>query len=189
MQHTGDTWQRDRRPKAASNPHTPIHLTFAKGLFTELSALTLTGAVVMTYVVVGGIQAAFAFHPGWLALAVSELVCVFGVILNRGTPRQFLVALFNGFLVFSGATGANAIIANQLTNPADLPAYKNSSKLQTKPNSQISTEKPQLTDGISKTNAKANEANGASSFLERVKMEGILVPVTITPKVGDNRLL
>jgi len=79
-----------------------------KEFFTVQSMLTLTGATGATFVVSNGCQAAFNFNPRWLALAIAELVVLFGVYVTGGTGSDYFVGVINGFLVFCTAAGATS---------------------------------------------------------------------------------
>ena len=79
-----------------------------KEFFTIQSMLTLTGATGATFVVANGCQAAFNFNPRWLALAIAEVVVLFGVYASGGAGSDYFVGVINGFLVFCTAAGATS---------------------------------------------------------------------------------
>ncbi|MBI1788646.1 MAG: hypothetical protein HYR60_13985 [Acidobacteria bacterium] len=78
--------------------------------FTPQSALTLSGATTMTYVVASGCQAAFNFNPRWLALAIAIAITAFGTWNAHGGPVDYVFAIVNGFLVFLSAVGISATV-------------------------------------------------------------------------------
>ena len=81
--------------------------------FTIASMSSFTGATAITFVVANGIQRAFNFNPKWLALAIAEFVVILGVVASgRLGLLEFVLAIVNGFLVFSAAFGTTEVAAN-----------------------------------------------------------------------------
>lgn len=99
--------------------------------FTVQSMLTLTGASGATLLVSNGIQRAFDVNPRWLALAVAELICIFGVVYGHGRPSDYVLALINGFLVYSTAVGANQITGTSAPTPKPKGAQREFEQPQT----------------------------------------------------------
>jgi len=85
--------------------------------FTVQSVLTLTGASGATLLVSNGIQRAFNVNPRWLALVIAELICIFGVLYGHGRSSDYVLAVINGFLVFSTAVGANQMTGTAAPSP------------------------------------------------------------------------
>ena len=77
--------------------------------FTVESIGTLTGATGLCFVITNGIRRAFGFDPRWLGLVVAQLVAILGAALVVGSPFKYVLAIANGFLIFSTATGAAAM--------------------------------------------------------------------------------
>lgn len=85
-------------------------------LFTTSSLGTLAGAIAAVYIICSTLQAVFNFNPKWLALLVSVLVSYTGAYLSTssdGEVSKYIVALFNGFLIYTSATGTNQIIGTK----------------------------------------------------------------------------
>jgi hypothetical protein len=79
--------------------------------FTPESIGTLTGATGLCFVVTNGIKRAFGTDPRWLGLLVAQIIAVGGVVLADGTLLQYVLAVLNGFLIFSTAAGAASMTA------------------------------------------------------------------------------
>lgn len=105
--------------------------------FTIDSLLTLVGATGATTVICNGIQRAFNFNPAWLALAISEIVCIGTVFYfhaqqqgEAGPASEYFIAVVNGFLVFCSAAGATSLgsrvvggnVADAISRGGDAPA-------------------------------------------------------------------
>ncbi len=82
--------------------------------FTAESLATFSGAVAATFVVPNAIQKAFNWNPRWLALVLAWVIC-FGVVFSQKAagistpPITYVVAFFNGCLVFLSAAGGTAL--------------------------------------------------------------------------------
>ncbi len=74
--------------------------------FTLQSVGTLTGATGLCFVITNGLRTAFGFDPRWLGLLVAEIVALGGAALAGGTVLHYVLAVPNGFLIFSTAAGA-----------------------------------------------------------------------------------
>lgn len=72
--------------------------------------LTLTGATGATFVVANGCQKAFNFNPRWLALAIAQAICIFGVIMVGKGAGDYFVGIVNGFLVYCTTVGATSMV-------------------------------------------------------------------------------
>lgn len=79
--------------------------------FTAQSAMTLSGAVAMTYVVSNTCQAAFGFNPRWLALVIAVVIALFGVWTAKGAALDYIFGVVNGCLIYLSAAGISAISA------------------------------------------------------------------------------
>ena len=74
--------------------------------FNTNTLVTLPGCVLIVGVVCNGLQKAFGFNPRWLALVLSIILCLVGVYMSDNTKAiDYFLAIINGFLVFSSATG------------------------------------------------------------------------------------
>jgi hypothetical protein len=71
--------------------------------------LTLSGATGVTVIVANGIQRAFNTNPKWLALAIAEVISLFGVFASGGFGTDYFVGIVNGFLIFSASAGITEI--------------------------------------------------------------------------------
>jgi hypothetical protein len=60
----------------------------------------------LCFVVTNGIKRAFGADPRWLGLLVAQIIAVAGTALADGTLLQYVLAVPNGFLIFSTAAGA-----------------------------------------------------------------------------------
>ncbi len=109
--------------------------------FTWGSFTTLIGATGIVYIVCGAIQQAFNFSPKWFALAISMIVSFIAayigiVTLKSIDPKDlsaaqkqmlqqifiiYLLAIFNGFLIYMTATGTNQLIAPKPPQPPPAP--------------------------------------------------------------------
>jgi len=88
-------------------------MDFPKEFFTPQSMLTLAGATAITIAVANGIQYVLNRNPRWLALALAIAICIVGSIKSgQGKDwTDYLVAVFNGFLVFATARGGTFTLA------------------------------------------------------------------------------
>lgn len=78
--------------------------------FTSESFATFAGATSITVIIANGIQRAFNYNPKWLALMVAICVCEIAVFLAKeSSAGNYLIAILNGFLVFSAAGGLTAL--------------------------------------------------------------------------------
>jgi hypothetical protein len=94
----------------ASPPTAPSPATgSSNGLYTVESMVTLAGASTLTLVISNALQYAFNFNPKWLALAIAQALSIGGVYLTSGdhSPKSIIVALVNGFVIYSAAVGVN----------------------------------------------------------------------------------
>jgi len=91
--------------------------TVQNDFFTLQTLATFAGATGATTIIANGIQRAFNFNPRWLALAISQLICVGMVVFThlqapQGVsipPSDYFIAVINGFLVFATAAGTTSI--------------------------------------------------------------------------------
>jgi hypothetical protein len=68
-----------------------------KEFFTLQSMVTLTGATGATYVIANGCQSALNFNPRWLALAIAQVISLFGVYATQGIGSDYFGGIVNGF--------------------------------------------------------------------------------------------
>jgi len=81
--------------------------------FTLQTLGTFAGAVGATAVISNGCQQAFNFNPRWLGFGIAEVICIGAAFLPSlemtvdlsATIPPILVAIVNGFLVFTSAAG------------------------------------------------------------------------------------
>ena len=78
--------------------------------FTPQSALTLSGATAMTFVISGASQTALNFNPRWFALAVALIITLLGTWSVHGGGIDYLFAVINGCLVYLSAVGLSSAI-------------------------------------------------------------------------------
>jgi len=101
----------------------PIILSGLPGeFFTTQTLGTLAGATTIVYLICGAVQASFNYNPKFLALLVSILVSLVGAYLAKFDPNvqaqveaehvKYIVALFNGFLIYGTVSGTNAAIGS-----------------------------------------------------------------------------
>lgn len=83
-------------------------------LFSNESFATVAGASGIVFIVANTIQAVFNFNPRWLALAISELVALYGVHAAQVTPvpSDYVLALLNGCLIYCTAVGGTSIVGS-----------------------------------------------------------------------------
>ena len=62
-----------------------MDLQLPKEFFTPQTMATLAGATGATFVVANGLQRAFNYNPRWLALAIAEVICLFGTYASGGS--------------------------------------------------------------------------------------------------------
>lgn len=79
--------------------------------FTIQSMLTLSGATGATFVICNGIQKAFNFNPRWLALAIAQVISIWGIFQANADIdiSDLFIAIVNGFLIFCTAAGGTSI--------------------------------------------------------------------------------
>jgi hypothetical protein len=98
LQAAGVDGQSD--PRALRKPNTPGEF------FTWGSLGTLGGATFGTLLISNGIQSAFNYNPRWLALFVAEIICLATAFYSStGGWDTYIIAVVNGFLVYSSAVG------------------------------------------------------------------------------------
>src|SRR5438552_5017252 len=83
--------------------------------FSPQSALTLSGATAMTFVISGASQTAFNFNPRWFALAIALLITLLGTWSVEGRGLDYLFAVINGCLVYLSAVGLSSAIPEART--------------------------------------------------------------------------
>lgn len=80
-------------------------------LFTATSLFSLQGSVAAALLVPNGLGKlfgdGFARWRKWVAFAVAMVLAFAGAAIAEGDAVKWLVALFNGFLVFTAAMGVN----------------------------------------------------------------------------------
>lgn len=103
-------------------PDTPANLN---SLFTLTSLLSLQGAAaasllvpnVFTYL----IGANFKPYEKWVAFAIAMVLSLVTAFIATDTNiLKWLVALFNGFLIFASAIGVNEMAARAAPQPGTL---------------------------------------------------------------------
>jgi hypothetical protein len=98
--------------------------TLPQEFFTLQSMLTLGGASTATWLVCNVLQHVANFNPRWLALVLAEAFAIFGTYQHAHVPSDVVVAIINGFLIYSSAvgiaqiTGANNPPATGMGAPA-----------------------------------------------------------------------
>jgi hypothetical protein len=84
----------------------------AKELFTVDSLGTLVGLSGMVLVASNSIQKAFNYNPKWFALVLAEILSIISVHYAIENPQfiDYLLGVFNGFLVYLTSSGGAGII-------------------------------------------------------------------------------
>jgi hypothetical protein len=96
-------------------------MTIPGDFFTIGSFATLAGCTVIVYIVTGVIGYLMNFKTSqtikkWLSIGLSMAVAFIAASLSEDkTAYTWILAVFNGFLIFVAATGTNAIFANKET--------------------------------------------------------------------------
>jgi hypothetical protein len=88
-------------------------ITNQNDFFTLQTLGTFAGAVGATAVISNGCQQAFNFNPRWLGFSIAEAICIGAAFLPSlettvdlpAAIPAILVAIVNGFLVFTSAAG------------------------------------------------------------------------------------
>ena len=82
-----------------------------KDLFNADSLYSLAGASAIVYIVCNAMQAALNFNPRWLALALSEIVALYGTYLAQSAhvSSDYFIAALNGCLIYCTAVGGAAL--------------------------------------------------------------------------------
>lgn len=86
----------------------------SKELFTPKSLTTLVGLTGMVYVASNSLQKAFNFNPKWLALVIAEILSLLAVYISHQEAGgadiiNYLIGVFNGFLVYLTSAGATGL--------------------------------------------------------------------------------
>ncbi len=90
-------------------------------LFTIESFATLAGASFIVYIITGVIQDVFKFNPKWFGLVLSFVVAFLGAILAQESTQHYIVAFFNGFLIYANVVGIVAVTGKDLPKTPDDP--------------------------------------------------------------------
>ena len=82
--------------------------------FSNSSFGSLASASGIVFVASNALQGALNFNPKWLALALSEVVAVYGTYLahSAAVPSDYFVSVLNGFLIYCTAVGGTALAAS-----------------------------------------------------------------------------
>lgn len=96
-----------------------------KELFTKESLFTLIGLVGMVYAASNSLQRALNFNPKWLALVLAQILSILAVYLAFRDQAfdiiNYVIGIFNGFLVYMTASGATSISDTNPTMNTELP--------------------------------------------------------------------
>jgi Ca2+/Na+ antiporter len=96
-------------------------MTIPGDFFTIGSFATLAGCTAIVYIVTGVIGYLMNFKTSqtvkkWLSIGLSMAVAFVAASLSEDkTAYTWILAVFNGFLIFVAATGTNAIFASKET--------------------------------------------------------------------------
>jgi FtsH-binding integral membrane protein len=96
-------------------------MTIPSELFTIDSFATLAGCTAIVYIVTGVIGYLMNFKTSqavkkWLSIGLSLAVAFVAASLTEDkTAYTWILAIFNGFLIFVAATGTNAIFSSKET--------------------------------------------------------------------------
>lgn len=82
--------------------------------FSNSSFGSLASASGIVFVASNALQGALNFNPKWLALALSEVVAVYGTYLahSAAVPSDYFVSVLNGCLIYCTAVGGTALAAS-----------------------------------------------------------------------------
>jgi cytochrome b subunit of formate dehydrogenase len=124
-------------------------MTIPSELFTISSFATLAGCTAIVYIVTGVTGYLVNFQTSqtikkWVSIGLSMIVAFVAASLTEDkTAYTWILAVFNGFLIFFAATGTNAIFANKETTEtkAAVATISTASKSTPKTNNTSSTEK------------------------------------------------
>jgi Ca2+/Na+ antiporter len=109
-------------------------MTIPSELFTISSFATLAGCTAIVYIVTGVTGYLMNFQTSqtikkWVSIGLSMIVAFVAASLTEDkTAYTWILAVFNGFLIFVAATGTNAIFANKETTASTATAATNSTK-------------------------------------------------------------
>lgn len=96
-------------------------MTIPSELFTINSFATLAGCTAIVYIVTGVIGYLLNFKTSqtikkWVSIGLSMIVAFIAASLTEDkTAYTWILAVFNGFLIFVAATGTNAIFGSKET--------------------------------------------------------------------------
>jgi Ca2+/Na+ antiporter len=105
-------------------------MTIPGDFFTIGSFATLAGCTAIVYIVTGVIGYLMNFQTSqavkkWLSIGLSMVVAFVAASLSEDkTAYTWILAIFNGFLIFVAATGTNAIFASKENTETDASADK-----------------------------------------------------------------
>lgn len=88
-------------------------------LFTLDSFATLAGASFGVYVISSVIQHVFRFNPKWFGFVLSFLFSFLGVYLSKKTGQYYILAFFNGFLIYANVVGIVAVTGKESSSVND----------------------------------------------------------------------
>ena len=91
-----------------------LQIELPQQLFTPESFGTLAGATAATIVITNTVQSLTHLNPKLTGFIVAMIVSFTGVILTSGAEViHYVMAFFNGFLIYATATGTMQIIGKQ----------------------------------------------------------------------------
>lgn len=83
-------------------------------LFTWAELATVAGGALATVLVTNALALALGWQARWVALVVALVISVLATLFTAGpTPEAIGLALINAVLMYTAATGGNAIIAGR----------------------------------------------------------------------------
>jgi hypothetical protein len=82
--------------------------------FSADSFSSLAGASGIVFVVCNALQGAFNFNPRWLALALAQIIAIYGAYVthNAAVPSDYFVVVLNGCLIYCTSVGGTTLAAS-----------------------------------------------------------------------------
>lgn len=89
-----------------------------KAFFTLESLATLAGATVATVLITNVLQSITKLNPKWIGFITAMVISFIGVIFSESPePVNYVMAFFNGFLIYASSVGGMQIIGTPVEQP------------------------------------------------------------------------
>jgi len=90
--------------------------------FTLQSILTISGASGVVLLISNSLQSALNFNPKWLALLIAQVVSFISLFIGDEIHfANVVLAILNGFLIYSTAVGANQFTGKDIDQRGPSP--------------------------------------------------------------------